>query len=179
MPDTTEEDGADEEPNLHQLNELHPQAPPGARRTWTRGERMVVVAGALLVLDLALAPWHHITLSADLAQFGIEVPSVAYDRKAIQDPQSFFGRAALVIAAAMVLQVVAAKLVTAVPRWEQVHLLAGPAVLGLLIAKLIANHEFLGLGAWAGLVLAAILAYGGFILSQETPGGYGRTFPWT
>ena len=171
-------DGADhQEATRHQLNETDPDSPVRAKRTWTRGERIVLVAGVLLVVDLLVAPWHHVSLDPQLEQFGIQVPSLTYDRRAIQDPQSFLGRAALILAAAMVLQVAAAKLIPRVPRWEQIHLVAGPVVLGLLVAKLIANNDFLGVGAWAGLALGALLAYGGFLLSQETPGGLGRTVP--
>ena len=164
---TAEEHSADEGRDLYELNEPAPATPRRVDRRWTRGEWVVVVAGTLLVVDLAVAPWHHVRLDPGLEQFGINLPGLTYDRRAIQDPQAFFGRAALVVAAAMVLQVVAAKLVASVPRWEQVHLVAGPVALGLLIAKLIANNDFLGFGALAGTALGALLAYGGFLLSQE------------
>jgi hypothetical protein len=136
----------------------------------------VVAAGALLVADLVLAPWHHFAIDVNLSQFGVDLPSFSYDRKGVQDPQAFLGRAAAVVAALMVMQVVAAKL-SAVPRWEQIHLVAGPVVLGLIVAKLLANNDFLGRGAWIGAALAAALAYGGFTLSQETATGSPRGAP--
>jgi hypothetical protein len=147
------------------------------RRQWTRGERIVVAAGVLLIADLVAMPWHHFSLDVELQQFGIEVPSFTFDRRGVQNPQAFFGIAALVVTAAMVLLVLGAKFSAAVPRWEQVHLIAGPVVLGLLVAKLIANNAFLGIGAWIGTGLAAVLAFGGFLLSQEVTTGQGRAAP--
>jgi hypothetical protein len=84
------------------------------------------------------------------------------------NPQPFFGIAALVVSLAMAAQIVATKVTVAVRRQEQVHLIAGPVVLGLVLAKVLANHQFLGKGAWGALLLAAGVAYGGFLLSQET-----------
>lgn len=150
------------------------EGPARGGRRWTRGEVLVVVTGALLVVDLLVAPWHHFAIDAGLEQFGIDLPEFSLDRRGVQDPQAFFGIASAVLASLMVVQVVAAKVSTAVPRWEQVHLIAGPVVLGLIVAKLMANNDFLGYGAWAGIALAAGLAYGGFLLSQETTAGSGR-----
>ena len=149
-------------------------ARPGRPRL-TRGEVTVVVAGALLVLDLLVAPWHRFAIDvSELKKFGIEVPSFRLDRRGVQDPQAFFGIASAIIAIIMVIQVVAAKLTPAMPRVEQLHLVAGAVVLGLLVAKLLANDDFLGFGAWIGVALGAALAYGGFLLSQESAAGTGR-----
>ena len=153
------------------------ELPAREGRGWTRGERLVVAAGVLLIVDLVAMPWHHFSLDVELQQFGIEVPSFTFDRRGVQNPQAFFGIAAVVVAAAMVLQVLAAKFSGALPRWEQVHLIAGPVVLGLLVAKLLANNAFLGIGAWIGTGLAAVLAFGGFLLSQEAAPGQGRAAP--
>jgi hypothetical protein len=148
------------------------------RRRWTRGEATVVVAGALLVLDLLVAPWHRFGIEAsDLEQFGIELPGFQLDRRGVQDPQGSFGVAAAVLAALMVIQVVVTKFSTAMPRVGHLHLIAGAVVLGVLVAKLITNDDFLGVGAWLGVALAAALAYGGFLLSQEAAAGTGRKVP--
>jgi len=149
--------------------------PAPGRRGWTRGETLVAAAGALLILDLLLAPWHRFAIDVDLKQFGVELPSFRLDRHGVQDPQAFFGIASAVIAALMVIHIVATKVLPSVPRSEQLHLVAGAVVLGLVIAKLLANNDFLGIGAWLGIALAAALAYGGFLLSQETTAGTGRT----
>lgn len=144
-------------------------------RRWTRGEVIVVVAGTLLVVDLLVAPWHDFSIDVNLEQFGVELPSFHLTRRGVQNPQAFFGIASAVVAALMVVQIVAAKVSAAVPRAEQLHLVAGAVVLGLIVAKLITNNDFLAIGAWLGIALAAALAYGGFLLSQETSAGTGRT----
>lgn len=147
----------------------------GTSRGWTRGEAVVVVAGALLVADLLLAPWHRFAIDVDLEQFGVELPGFRLDRRGVQNPQAFFGIASAIVATLMVIQIVSSKVVTSVPRAEQLQLVAGAIVLGLVAAKLMANNDFLAIGAWLGIALAAALAYGGFLLSQETTAGTGRT----
>ena len=151
--------------------------PARAAEGWTRGEAIVVGAGALLVLDLLFAPWHHFAIDVNLKQFGVELPSFRLDRHGVQNPQAFFGISSAVIAVLMVAHVVATKVSAAVPRAEQLHLVAGAVVLGLIVAKLMANNDFLGTGAWLGIALAAALAYGGFLLSQETTAGTGPKVP--
>jgi len=149
---------------------------PGGR-AWTRAEMIIVAAGTLLVVDLVFAPWHRFAIDVDLEQFGIALPSFRMDRRGIQNPQAFFGIASAVVAALMVVHVVATKVSSSVPRAEQLHLVAGAVVLGLVVAKLLANNGFLGIGAWAGICLAAALAYGGFLLSQQTSADTGRRVP--
>lgn len=145
-----------------------------AGRQWTRGEKVVAVAGILLAADLVLLPWHHYRL--DVGDLGLDLPSFSLKRTGVQSPQAAFGLAAAVIAVAMALLTVAAKLApAAVPRLEQIHLVAGAVVLGLVLAKLLADREFLAVGAWAGTALAFAIAYGGFAMSQETSNGSGTT----
>jgi hypothetical protein len=138
-------------------------------RTWTRGEAIVVVAAVLLVADLIVLPFHHYAIdTSGLAKLGVHVPGFTHDVNGLGNPQPFFGIAALVVSLAMAAQIVATKVTAAVRRQEQVHLIAGPVVLGLVLAKILANHQFLGKGAWGALLLAVGVAYGGFLLSQET-----------
>ena len=125
-----------------------------------------MVAGILLVADLLALPWHHYRL--DMADLGLDVPSFTLKRTGVQDPQAAFGIAAAGIALGMVAHTLVAKLSADLPRAEQVHLVAGAVVLGLVLAKLVADREFLGTGAWVGTGLAFALAYGGFALSQES-----------
>lgn len=138
---------------------------------------IVVAAGTLLVVDLLFAPWHRFAIDVDLEQFGVELPSFRLDRRGVDNPQAFFGVASAVVAALMVMHIVATKVSSAVPRAEQLHLVAGAVVLGLVVAKLLANNDFLGIGAWLGIGLAAVLAYGGFDLSQQTTAGAVRRVP--
>ena len=126
-----------------------------------------MAAGLLLAADLLALPWHHYRL--DMADLGLDVPSFNLERTGVQNPQAGFGIAAVGLALGMAAHVLVAKLTGALPRLEQVHLVAGAVVLGLVLAKLLADREFLGTGAWVGTALALALAYGGFALSQESP----------
>ncbi len=142
---------------------------------------MIVLSGVPLVVVLWRVPWHRFGLSIadDFRRLGLEeIPFFRpIEATALENPNSFLGRGAIILTALMVVAVVAGKLAAArkplPPTWQQMHLIAGAAVLGLLLAKLVAQSEFLALGAWLGLGLGALLAYGGYIRSQEaaTAGG--------
>ena len=125
-----------------------------------------MAAGILLAADLIALPWHHYRL--DIRDLGLDVPAFNLERTGVQSPQAAFGIAAVSIALGMALHVVVAKFTSALPRAEQLHLVAGAVVLGLVLAKLLADREFLGIGAWVGTALAFAVAYGGFARSQES-----------
>lgn len=144
----------------------------------TRGESIVAVAGVLLAADLAFLPWHHYSLDTSaLAKLGVQIPNFTHNVNGLKNPQAFFGLAAFVIALGMAALVLASVFTQVVPRQEQLHLIAGPVVFGLVMAKFLANHQFLGPGAYIGMVLAALVAYGGFLLSQEAPASSDRPAP--
>lgn len=139
----------------------------------SKGERIVLIAGVLLIIDLLFLPWHRIKIGSVL---GVDVPSV--ERTGVQSPNGGYGVLALIVVIVMVAQIIAAKFTNAklpnppVP-WERVHLIAGAVVAGLLILKLLVETDFLGIGAWLGVLLGAAVAYGGFMISKEprtTPG---------
>ncbi|HUR22767.1 MAG TPA: hypothetical protein VMZ73_02740 [Acidimicrobiales bacterium] len=137
----------------------------------TLGNKIVLGAGVLLILDLLFFPWHNVSVG------GI----VDVNRTGVQSPNSFYGVLALLLALVMVAQVVVSKLTTAklpdIPLpWSRVHLIAGIAVLALLLLKLLVETSFLGFGAFLGLILAAALAYGGYTISQEGPSAAGEAF---
>ncbi len=128
----------------------------------TRGDKIVLGTGLLLVLDLLAFPWHKITVANLLS----------VSRTGVQSPNSVYGVLALLLAIVMVAQVVASKLTSAklpeIPLpWGQVHLIAGAAAFALLLLKLLVETDFLGFGAFLGVILAAGLAFGGFTISQE------------
>jgi hypothetical protein len=133
----------------------------------TRGEKIVLGTGILLILDLLILPWHHISIGGLSAIAGISV-----NRTAVQSPNGFYGWLALLLALVMVAQIVVARFTTAklpdipVP-WAQVHLIAGAAALALLVIKLVVQTNYLGFGCFLGIALAAGLAFGGFTVSQE------------
>ncbi len=69
----------------------------------SRGERIVVVAGVLLVIDLLFLPWH-----------SIAIPLMgSVDRNGISSPNAFLGFLAALVAAAMVAQVIVSKFTSA------------------------------------------------------------------
>lgn len=129
----------------------------------TKGDKIVLGAGLLLIIDLLFFPWHKITLA------GI----IDVRRTGVQSPNSIYGVLALLLALVMVVQVAVARFSTAklpeipVP-WGQVHLIAGVAAFALLLLKLLVETSSLGFGAYLGIILAAALAFGGYTISQES-----------
>lgn len=143
---------------------------------WSQGRRMVVVFGVLLVVDLCFLPWHHFALSIDLGEVGLSnVEGVSISRTAVQSPHSYLGMGATVVTAVLAILAIAGKVGVAPgassrgsgPLVQQLPLIVGPGVLGTLAAKLFANSDYMAPGAWIGMALAAGLAYGGVLLSQE------------
>ena len=129
----------------------------------SRGERIVVVAGVLLVIDLLFLPWH-----------SIAIPLIgSVNRSGISSPNAFLGFLAALVAAAMVAQVIVSKFTSAtlpelpVP-WPRAHMIGGLVVVGLLLAKLLLQTSFLGFGAYLGILFAAGLAFGGYTVDQES-----------
>ena len=129
----------------------------------SRGERTIVIAGVLLVIDLLFLPWHSIT-----------VPYIgSVDRNGISSPNAFLGFLAALGAAAMVAQVIVSRFTSAtVPElpvpWPRAHMIGGLAVAGLLLLKLLLQTSFLGFGAYVGILVAAGLAFGGYTVNQES-----------
>lgn len=123
--------------------------------------------GVALVADMVALPWHRYSLDLSAQRFGVEVPSFRIDRTAVQNPFALLGIAAMVVAVLMVAATVGPKLWPSLPRPGPLHLVGGAVLLGLVVAKLLAENDFLGSGAYLGTVLAALVAYGGLVLSQE------------
>ena len=134
-------------------------------------DRIVLIAGVLLAIDLLFLPWHHISVPRILGFGGGSV-----NRTAVQSPNSFYGVLALLIVLALVGVVVVSRLTTAklpdLPMsWAQVHLIAGVAVLALLVLKLLVETSALGFGSYLGVALGAAVAYGGFLGFKEAGPG--------
>ena len=133
----------------------------------SQGERIVLVAGVLLIIDLLFLPWHDIDIGGAAEALGVDTT-----RSGVQSPNGFYGIVALILTLVMVGQIVADKLAGAtlpslpVP-WSQVHMIAGIAVAVMLVIKLIAETEFLGFGAYLGVVLGLAVAFGGYSIGQE------------
>jgi hypothetical protein len=131
----------------------------------TQGERIVLLAGVVLIVDLLFLPWHSIDL-------GVEIPGLDTTRSGVQSPNGGYGVLALLLTIIMVAQIIAAKLAGAnlpdppVP-WSQVHVIAGSTVAILLIIKLVRETDSLGFGAYLGVLLGIVLAYGAYAFRRE------------
>lgn len=130
----------------------------------SRGERFVVVAGGLLLVSLAFFPWHRL---AELRFLGGD-PTLT----GLQKPNQLQGTLAFLITVAMVAQILMTKSGNqrVNPALVKLQAPAGFAVLALLAWKLANTTEFLSVGAYLSLPLAAALAYGGLVLTQEHAG---------
>ena len=134
------------------------------------GEKIVGGAGILLFIDLLFLPWHDIDVG-----FG-----GSFTRSAIESPNGFYGLIALLLTIAVVAAVVVrafteAKLPDLPITWPQAIFYATIAILALLLIKLVVETDFLGFGAYLGLLLAAGMVYGGFLISKDAPAGTAGT----
>ena len=123
----------------------------------TPGEKMVVIGGAVLALDLAFFPWHDLILVT---------------RTAIENPNSFWGAMALMLTVTLVVAVAVGRFGSGrrpdlpVP-WPQAIFLGGCAVAALVLVKMALETRQLAFGAWLGAVLSVVVAYGGYVMRQE------------
>lgn len=121
-------------------------------------QKIMLPAGALLILMLLIAPWHSVDLGFS-----------SLSRTAVQSPGSFWGLVALLLAVALLaVGVMRAFGLGSLPEtvngqsWGQMTFLLSVVILALLLVKLVTETEFLGWGAWVVLLLAGGQAYGGF-----------------
>ena len=132
----------------------------------SRGERFVVVAGGFLLLSLAFFPWHRFEIAAFLGGDP--------RRTALQAPNALQGTLAFLITVAMVAQVLMTRYSSqkANPALVRLQPAAGLAVLGTLAWKLASEMSDLSVGAYLGILVAAVLVYGAFVMAKES----GTTF---
>jgi hypothetical protein len=129
----------------------------------TQGERIVLVAGVLLIADLLLLPWH------DIPSDGVYE---ALTLTAVQKVYAAYGIVAVVLTAVMVGQIVLSRLLSVqlpapgVP-WAAVHLVAGIFVAVMLVIKLVRLTNSLGYGAYSGVLAGILVAYGGWSIARE------------
>ena len=121
----------------------------------------MVVAGGLLLLSLAFFPWHRSVVLALVYGDGT--------RTALQSPNALPGTLAFLVTVAMVAQVVMTRYSNQKvnPSLVRLQPVAGMAVFALLAWKLAGDISDLSTGAFIGLPLAAVLAYGSIVLARE------------
>jgi uncharacterized membrane protein YeiH len=125
------------------------------------GERTVVTAGGLLLLDLFFFPWHRLEVVGLLGGDST--------RTAIQDPNALQGTIAFLLLVGMVAQVIMARSssVRANPNLVKLQPAAGMAVFAMLAWKLAIDLSDLSVGAYLGVILGVIVAYGGLALERN------------
>ncbi len=131
----------------------------------SQGERIVLVGGLLLIVDLLFVPWHDIDLGGLDGVIDTTVTGV-------QQPYAGYGIAAVVLTAVMIVQIALARLLSVrlpeppVP-WSQIHLILGIFVAVVLVIKLVRLTDSLGYGAYSGVLAGVLVAYGGYSISRE------------
>jgi hypothetical protein len=133
------------------------------------GEKIILIAGPLLLIDSFL-PWYDV----DLGPFG------SVTRSGWESPGAIWSILAMLIGLVMAGVVAATRFTTtqmpALPEgvsWGRVHLGMGVAVALFVIIKLVNESSYLGFGFYIGIVLAAALAAGGFLMFQAEQKGSG------
>ncbi len=130
------------------------------------GERIVLVAGVLLIVDLLFLPWHDLALGGELEAL-LDVTLTA-----VQEPYAGYGVAAVVLTAMMIGQIVLARLLSVrlpdppVP-WSQIHLILGIFVAVVLVIKFVRLTDSLGYGAYSGVLAGILVAYGGWSMTRD------------
>ncbi|HWJ61402.1 MAG TPA: hypothetical protein VNS19_05495 [Acidimicrobiales bacterium] len=124
----------------------------------TLGDKVVVGAAFLLVIDLLFLPWHQV---------------FSFSRTATEAPGGWWGTLAVLLTVAIVA-------LTAVRRFTdvslptlprpigEVNLAATAVVFAVLAIKLALDTTFLGFGSYLGLLLAASMVAGAFLGKDET-----------
>lgn len=135
----------------------------------SQGERIVLIAGVALIVDLLFLPWHDLALGRELEDL------VDTTVSGVQQPYSGYGIVAVVLTVVMVAQIVLARLLPVrlpeppVP-WSQIHLIAGVFVAVVLVVKLVRLTDSLGYGAYSGVLAGILVAYGGWSIAREPHG---------
>ncbi len=139
----------------------------------TTGDRIVLGAAVLLIIDLLVLPWHEV---------------YSFSTTAVAAPGGWWGTLAVLVTIAVIFLTLVRRFSTmalpSLPRpIGEVSLALTGIVLGLLVAKLLLDPDFLGFGSYLGLVLAATMVGGAVPGRQETdeapPVGSGRGAPPT
>jgi hypothetical protein len=129
----------------------------------SQGERIVLVAGVLLIIDLLFVPWH------DIPARGIYEAATL---TGVQKVYAAYGIVAVILSAVMVVQIVLSRLLSVrLPApglpWAAVHLVAGIFVAVVLVIKLVRLNNSLGYGAYSGVLAGILVAYGGWTIARE------------
>jgi hypothetical protein len=129
----------------------------------TPGEVLTAVCGVLLLI-VSFFAWYGI----DLGGFG------EFNRNGWQEPDAFFSIVAIILGVVLAAHVIVEKLAKVdLPErlgsigWGMMHLIGGTLAFVFVLLKWIMNTDFTKFGLYAGLILTAGLAIGGFLMAKE------------
>jgi hypothetical protein len=127
------------------------------------GEKIIVIAGALLLI-VGFLPWY----SIDLGPLG------DFTRNGWQSPGALWSMLAILIGLAMAAVVVLKGLTEVeIPdnvggvSWPRILLGGGVAAFLFVLIKLLNENSYMGFGFYLGIICAAALAAGGFLMFRE------------
>ncbi|HEU5082272.1 MAG TPA: hypothetical protein VFU14_02950 [Acidimicrobiales bacterium] len=133
-------------------------------------DKIIAGTGIVLLIDLLFLPWH----SVDLGPLG------DYSRSGVESPNSFWGIVALLLTIAVVAVTVVrvfkpeTKLPDLPVTWDRAIFFGAVATLAVLLLKLVMETDYLGFGAWLGILLAAGMTYGGYLKFQAETASTGN-----
>lgn len=138
----------------------------------TLGDKIIAGTGIVLVITLLFLPWHSIDIPSIDIGGGQRVGGGSASASAIESPNGFWGILALLLTLIVLFLVAATRFgFIELPRismpYGRLIMIGGFVIVGLLLLKLVLETDFLGFGAFLGILLAAGLAYGGFVRSKE------------
>ena len=129
----------------------------------TPGEITTVASGVLLLI-FSFFHWY----SVDLGPFG------SVSRNGWQSPDAFWSVIAIIIGIVLAAHVIVQKLANVdMPErlgsvgWGVVHLAGGLIAFVFILIKWLSNTDFTAFGLYAGLICAAGLAVGGWMMARE------------
>jgi hypothetical protein len=135
------------------------------------GEKLIA-GGGVLMLIASFLPWYKV-------DFGLEgFGSVS--RNGWQSPGAIWSMLALIVALAMAAAVLGPKFANMrLPdigkyTWGQALLAAGVAVVVFIVLKLVDESSYMSFGFYLGIIAAAALAAGGYLLYSEEKAGVTR-----
>ena len=140
----------------------------------TLGEKLVC-GGAILMLIASFLAWYKVDFGIE----GIAVSSVS--RNGWQSPGAIWSILAVIISLALAGSILGARFGNMrLPElgqftWGQAYLAGGALVAICLVIKLVNESSYLSIGFFLGIVAAALVAAGGYLIYSEEKGGAGVT----
>ncbi len=130
------------------------------------GEKIILIAGALLFI-VGFFPWYSVSFeflgeSASVSVNGWQAPGAIWSIFAI-----FIGLAMAGVVALKNLAEVDIPENVGGFSWPKIFFGGGVAVLAFVLIKLLSESSFMGFGFYLGIIAAAALAVGGFLMFRE------------